>query len=112
MNNRRAEARARAARGKGVPAGYLVARFVRFYGRDMFWSRDWPTTDGVIPFRLFYPLLAAIAHLAAGEQVDAYFAALLAGAMLNADEAGRATLARRVDKLLATAYPESRERAP
>jgi hypothetical protein len=106
MNNRRAREQT-TPRGRGMPVGYLVARFIRFYGRDMFWSREWPTADGAIPFRLFYPMLAAIAHVAAAEQADAYFAALLAGAMIHGGDEGKATRGRHVEQLLATAYPEA-----
>jgi hypothetical protein len=88
-----------------APMGLLVSRFIRFYGMDAWTNPTWPTRDRVIPFKLFFAMLIALTNIEAGEQVQAYHAALLAGAMIHGGEDGRATRERHVEQLLSRAYP-------
>jgi hypothetical protein len=94
------------------PMGLLVARFIRFYGMDTWTHVTWPTRDRVIPFQLFFAFLAAIVNVEAAEQVQAYHAQLLAGAMIHGGEEGKASRDRHVEQLLATAYPNVAPPAP
>ena len=88
-----------------MPTGYLVARFIRFYTHSAWMNPSHPTRDHVVPYAMFYAMLAALPHVAAAEQASAYFAALLAGAQVHGGEEGKAQRDRHVEELLDTAYP-------
>jgi hypothetical protein len=96
----------RASRGE-TPLGVLLARFIQLYGMDTYRNAVWPTRDQVIPFQLFYLMVGAIANLAAAEQLNAYYAALLAGAQVQGGEEGRASRDESVRSLAALAHPEA-----
>lgn len=107
MNSRRTARAKQESAGRVLPTGYLIARFIRFYGMAAWANPSYPTRDGIIPFGLFYLLLVAMANVSAAERYESYFAALLAGAMVHGGDEGRAERERQVEHLLATAYPEA-----
>lgn len=107
MNSRRTAQAKQESAGRALPTGYLVARFIRFYGMAAWTNPAYPTRDQHIPFGLFYAMLVAMANVSAAERFEAYIAALLAGAMIHGGEDGKASRDREVEQLLATAYPEA-----
>jgi hypothetical protein len=94
-----------------VSSGQLVARFIRFYGMDTWTNATWPTRDRVIPFRLFFALLAVMPGVVASEQLDDYYVAVLAGAMVHGTEEGQAHRTAMINRLVQQAHPRTR-RAP
>lgn len=51
----------------------MVAQFVDRFGWGAYWGtpgRPWPTTDGIIPWRLFHTLYAELRHLVAGDRLS------------------------------------------
>lgn len=90
---------------------YLVARFIRFYP-GLYWAPHWPTRDGVIPYALFYELLRAITNVGAAEQLDAYYAQLLAVGQVMGGDAGRSTIREAITRLTRLGYPTARPEPP
>ena len=88
-----------------MPRAYLVARFNRFYP-GLYWAPQWRTPDGVIPYPLFFVLLRAIANVAAAEQLQDYFAGLLAAGQVWGGKDASSSLQSAVRSLTALAYPE------
>lgn len=86
---------------------YLIARFLRAYP-GLYWAPHWPTPDHVIPYRLFYELLAAIANVGAAEQLQAYYATLLAVGQVWSGKDGRSKITAAVRELTALAFPDAR----
>lgn len=111
MNSARTRRRQESTPRGETPLGVLFARFIQLYGMDTYHNVAWPTRDHVIPFQLFYLMLGAIANLAAAEQLNAYYAALLAGAQVQGGEEGRAAREEAVRSLAALAHPEAPARA-
>jgi hypothetical protein len=66
----------------------------------------WPTRDGVVPAALFFALEAESAHVAAAEQLQHYYAGLLAGAQVHGSKESKAARDEAVRTLTALAYPE------
>lgn len=75
-------------------------------------NEHWATRDHVIPFRLFYVMLATLSNVTAADQLNTYYAALLAGAQIMGSTEGRSTRDAAVQALAKTAYPEARRRRP
>lgn len=87
------------------PRTLLVARFVHAYP-GLYWAPWWPTPDHVIPYPLFYQLVAAMRHLAATEQLREYYAVRMGAAAVWSGPEGQAAVTRAVLELSALAYPE------
>ncbi len=66
----------------------------------------WPTRGHVIQMRAFYALLEASASVAAVEELQAYYAAHLAGARVWGTKEHQGDLDAAVATLAALAYPE------
>lgn len=66
----------------------------------------WPTRDGVIPLVEFLALEDRIANVAAAEQLQAYYASLLAVAQVHGGADGKSGRDTAVRSLTALAYPE------
>lgn len=72
---------------------------------DTYRNPFWPTRDRVVPVRLFYPFLEAIGNVSAAEELQQYFATVLASAQVWAPEDKQGTIQRAVKALRAMAYP-------
>ena len=61
--------------GEGKPSEflsepYLIGRFIRFYGVDMWFNpKLWPTTDGIIPHKLFVIFMGLTTNIMVMEQL-------------------------------------------
>jgi hypothetical protein len=83
----------------------MYASFVRFYGHDAWYSSTWPTTDHIIPFKLFALMSGTIGHLQAAEQMTMTHAVAHAAA-LSMGDGKDLKLKRLTRQLVKRAYPE------
>lgn len=112
MNSRRTRDREEKRSRMRAPAGHLVSTFIRFYGMEAYHHPRWPTRDHLIPFELFYAMLATAGAITAAEQYRHFHAARLAVGAVMASEEGRSNVQRAVDELVKLAFPEIPVRTP
>jgi hypothetical protein len=82
----------------------LIARFQHYFPGWFYDRTRWPTLDGVIPFKLFYNLLAVINNLEAGDELVISNGVGLGYA--NARNGKNAKIKAQVRKLSRRAFPE------
>ena len=67
----------------------------------------WPTADRVIPIRLFFVLEGEWLGVSAQEQLETYYATLLAGAQVHGNASGKSERDAAVKELSALAHPDT-----
>ena len=53
-----------------MPFGLQLAYFIRFYGQDAYQNQFYPTSDHIIPYKLFWILSKAMKHAMAMERLN------------------------------------------
>lgn len=70
-------------------------------------NAGWPTRDRVIPIRLFFLMVEALAAIGAADELTQYYAGVLAHGQIWASAEGRQEITATVARLRALAFPES-----
>ena len=83
----------------------MIARFLRFYGGDVWRSDAYPTRDRVVPWKLFHLLRAAMRPILIGEQLDASFAVQHGYVSARLDAKHRFKFDHKTRELRAIAFP-------
>lgn len=91
--------------GRQLSYIFLIAQFISRYGHDFYWSKRWQTRDNVIPFKLFYMMLNAGAHLEAADQLKHMFAHAHAKALVGGGK-NKGRIRAQTRSLIRAANPE------
>lgn len=91
--------------GQRSPFGFMLGRFIRFWGWNAWQNEMWPTTDGVVPFKVFVQMYHTIPHVEAHEIENASYAAALGYARAHSD-GDNFKVQRALDSLRALANPQ------
>lgn len=71
-----------------LPAGLMIANFIRFYGYDAWYNPSYPTTDKIVPHMMFFHMFSSIQNIEARERLNITHATFHSGAIINgADKA-------------------------
>lgn len=99
---RRATSKTKRDTGEGMPFGLQIALFIRFYGYDLYRNSNHPTSDKVIPFKLFELLNNSLGRVVSFEISMNIHAATLSAASIQGGK-GAGKVHRVIDQIWAEA---------